>query len=190
MNRDSFLHTLRLGLAGLPPEDIEEIVDDYSAHFAESAASGRQEAEVAAALGDPARIARELKADAGLRRFEATWSVPNMLAAVLALAGLAIVDVIVLLPLLIVMTVTALALAVALLAIGALGVKVIVTALLFLDGGTLTAVVSHLSIGAGLVSCFIGAGALLLLGTGAGIRLLGQYARLHFQLAQPVQHRV
>lgn len=190
MNRDSFLRTLRLGLAGLPPQDIEEIVDDYSAHFAESEASGRQEAEVASALGDPARIARELRADVGLRRFEATWSLPNMLAAVLALAGLAIVDVIFLLPLLVVMTVVTLALVLALLAIGALGLKIIVTAMLFQDGGRLTAVLSHLSIGAGLVSGFVGCSALLLLGAGVGIRLLGHYARLHFQLAQPVQHRV
>ena len=64
MTRDAFLRTLRLGLAGLPPQEIEEIVGDYAAHFAESNASGRSDEEVAAALGDPARTARELRADA------------------------------------------------------------------------------------------------------------------------------
>lgn len=190
MNRDSFLHALRRGLAGLPPQEIEDIIADYVAHFVESKTSGRQDAEVAAALGDPARIARELKADVKLRRFETNWSVSNMLAAVFALAGLAIVDVLFLLPLLIVMTVVTLAFALALLAIGALGIKVIVTAILVPDGITLTAILSHFSIGAGLVSGFIGGGALLLLGMGAAIHLFGRYARLHFQLAQPAQHRV
>ncbi|OYW97171.1 MAG: hypothetical protein B7Z12_22070, partial [Caulobacter vibrioides] len=33
---------------------------------------GRTEAEAAAALGDPDRLARELRADAGLRRWEET----------------------------------------------------------------------------------------------------------------------
>ena len=109
MTRDAFLRTLRQGLAGLPPREIEDIVGDYAAHFAD--ASGRGEAEVAAALGDPTRIARELRAEAGLRRFEAHWSVSNMLAATIALAGLAFVDIVFLLPLLITAVVLALGLA-------------------------------------------------------------------------------
>ncbi|MFS8112774.1 DUF1700 domain-containing protein [Rhizobium jaguaris] len=184
MTRDAFLRTLRLGLAGLPPQEIEDIVDDYSAHFAESDASGRSETEVAAALGDPARIARELRAEAGLRRFEAHWSVSNMLAAALALAGLAIVDILFLLPLLIVTIFVVLGLAIALLAIGAIGLKIILTTLLFDLGGAVTATLSHVFIGAGLMSCLLGGGALLLLGMGAGIRMFGHYARLHFRLAQ------
>lgn len=190
MTRDAFLHTLRLGLAGLPPQEIEDIVGDYAAHFAESDASGRSEAEVAAALGDPARLARELRAEAGLRRFEAHWSVSNLLAAMLALAGLALVDILFLLPLLIAAIVIALGLAIALVAIGALGIKIIVATLLFDAGSTFTVTLGHLFVGAGLVSCFLGGGALLLLGFGAGIRVLGHYARLHSRLAQPGHDRV
>ena len=33
MTRDAFLRMLRQGLAGLPPQEIEDIVGDYSAHF-------------------------------------------------------------------------------------------------------------------------------------------------------------
>ncbi|PTE09760.1 DUF1700 domain-containing protein [Mesorhizobium helmanticense] len=190
MTRDAFLRTLRLGLAGLPPQEIEDIVGDYSAHFAESDASGRGEAEVAAALGDPARLARELRAEAGLRRFEAHWSVSNMLAAMLALAGLAFVDIVFLLPLLITAIVLALGLGIALVAIGALGIKIILTTLLFGIGGTITVTLGHLFIGAGLVSFFLGGGALLLLALSAGIRVLGRYARLHSRLAQPDHDRV
>ena len=188
MTRDAFLRTLRAGLAGLPPQEIEDIVGDYTAHFAD--ASGRSEAEVAAALGDPARIARELRAEAGLRRFEAHWSVSNLLAATLALAGLAIVDIIFLLPLLITATVIGIGLAVALVAIGALAVKIILTTLLFDLGGAITVTLGHLFVGAGLVSCFVGGGALLLLGLGGGVRMLGHYARLHFRLAQADRDRV
>ncbi|CCV15916.1 DUF1700 domain-containing protein [Mesorhizobium sp. STM 4661] len=190
MTRDAFLRTLRLGLAGLPPQEIEDIVGDYAAHFAESEASGRSEAEVASALGNPARLARELRAEAGLRRFEAHWSVSNLLAAMLALAGLAVVDILFLLPLLIVTIVIALGLAIALVAVGALGLKIILTTLLFDGGGTFTATLGRLFIGAGLVSCLLGGGALLLLGLGAGIRVLGHYARLHSRLAQPGHDRV
>lgn len=190
MTRDAFLRTLRLGLAGLPPQEIEDIVGDYAAHFADSDASGRGEAEVAAALGDPARLARELRAEAGLRRFEAHWSVSNLLAAMLALAGLAVVDILLLLPLLIVTIVIALGLAIALVAVGALGLKIILTTLLFDAGGTFTVTLGRLFVGAGLVSCLLGGGALLLLGLGAGVRILGHYARLHSRLAQPGHDRV
>jgi uncharacterized membrane protein len=187
MTRDAFLRTLRLGLAGLPPQEIEDIVGDYAAHFAD--ASGRSQAEVASALGDPARLARELRAEAGLRRFEAHWSVSNMLAAMFALAGLAFVDIVFLLPLLITALVLALGLAIALAAIGALGLKIIVSTLLFDADGTFTVALGRLFIGAGLVSCLIGGGALLLLALSAGTRILGHYARLHSRLVQPGHDR-
>ncbi|CAN7222235.1 DUF1700 domain-containing protein [Neorhizobium tomejilense] len=190
MTRDAFLSRLKQGLAGLPPEEVEEIVADYSAHFAESNADGRSEAEVAAALGDPARIARELRADIGLRRFETHWSLSNLMGAMMALAGLAIVDLLLLLPLLIVAIVLVMAFAIVLVAIGAVGLKIVFTALLFDPGGALTHLLARLFIGVGLVSGFLGGGALLLMGISAGTRMLGHYARLHFRLAQPDRHGV
>ncbi|UDL88881.1 DUF1700 domain-containing protein [Mesorhizobium sp. PAMC28654] len=188
MTRDAFLRTLRAGLADLPQQEIEDIVGDYAAHFAD--ASGRTEAEVAAALGDPTRIGRELRAEAGLRRFEAHWSVSNMLAATFALAGLVFVDIVFLLPLVITAVVLALGLGITLVAIGALGIKIILTTLLFDPGGTFTLTLGRLLIGAGLVSGFIGGGALLLLGSGAGIRVVGRYARLHSRITQPDRNSV
>ncbi|MGK9049968.1 DUF1700 domain-containing protein [Neorhizobium petrolearium] len=185
MSKDAFLNTLRRGLGGLPGEEIEEIMSDYAAHFAESESRGRSEAEVVSALGDPARIARELRADIGLKRFETHWSFSNLIAAVMALVGLAIVDLLLLLPLLILAILLAVGFAVGLIAIGAGGLKVIVTALLFYPGDALTALLARLCIGAGLVSGFLGGGALLLMALGAGIRILGHYARLHFRLVQP-----
>lgn len=185
MSKDAFLRRLKQGLAGLPPEEIEEIVADYSDHFAESNAHGRSEAEVAAALGDPARIARELRADIGLRRFESHWSLSNLATAIMALAGLAIVDLVLFLPLLLVAIVLALAFAIVLVAIGAAGLKIIFTALLLDQSGGLVDLTARLFIGIGLVSGFFGGGALLLMGIGAGLRMFGHYARLHFRVAQP-----
>ena len=190
MTRDAFLSMLRLGLAGLPPHEVDDIVADYAAHFAESEASGRSEEEVSAALGDPARIARELRADVGLRRFEAHWSVSNLMAAMVALAGLAIVDVFFLLPLLFAAMFVTLGLAIALVAIGVVGLKIVFTTVLFHIGLPSVGMLARLLIGAGLVSCFVGGGALLLMGLSLGIRMLGRYARLHFRLAQLDEGRV
>jgi uncharacterized membrane protein len=58
MNRVAFLRVLRDGLAGLPAHEIDDILADYTAYFDEAHATGRSEEEVAAALGDPRRLAR------------------------------------------------------------------------------------------------------------------------------------
>lgn len=186
MTRDAFLTALKQQLAGLPPEEIADILADYAAHFAD--ASGRSEAEVAAALGDPARIARELRAEAGLRRLETQWSLSNLVGATVALAGLAIVDLILLLPLLLAAFVVTAAFA------GALAVAAIVAVAIMFGAGdlpfndlTMIGGLARVLIGAGLLSCVIGGAALLLMGLGVGIRLLGHYARLHFRLARPNQ---
>ena len=75
-------------------------------------------------------------------------------------------------------------------AVGAVGLKMVFMALLFGPGGTLTDLFARLFIGVGLVSGFVGGGALLLMAVSAGIRMFGHYARLHFRLAQPDQRVV
>lgn len=190
MKRDSFLRTLRMGLKGLSAAEIEDIVRDYAAHFADSDASGREEADVAAALGDPSRIARELRASSGLQRFEARRNVPNMLAALMGLVGLAVFDVLVLLPLLFAMSVVTLCIVVALIAIGGFGLKMIVYALVFMGGEILSVTTGHFLIGAGLISGVAGLAALLLLALGAAVHTLGEYACLHFRLVKPTEKRL
>lgn len=187
MTKDAFLDGLRRALAGLPAVEITEIVADYAAHFEESQAHGRSEAEVTAALGDPARIARELRADIGLRRFESDRSLSNLAAAAMALAALAFVDIFFLLPLLIVATLVTACFGIGLFTVGVVGVKIILSAVFHADG-TVMEILARLCVGAGLLSAFIGFGALLLIGFGAGIRTLGHYARLHFRLTQPARH--
>src|SRR5215510_12712631 len=70
MNRNMLLSHLRAGLSGLPQQDADDIIKDYESHFADGAAAGRSEEDVAAALGDPDRLAKELRAEFSLRRLE------------------------------------------------------------------------------------------------------------------------
>ena len=51
MTKAEFLDILRYRLSGLPPDEIDELVDDYAMHFAEGMAAGRSEAEIAADSG-------------------------------------------------------------------------------------------------------------------------------------------
>jgi len=186
MTRTSFLSRLREGLSGLPPQEIDDIVADYAAHFSEGQAAGRSEEAVAAALGDPARLAKEVRAEAGLRRWEERRNAGNLAGAVFALLGLATVDLIFLLPLLFVLAVLLFAFGVALFAVTIAGVGVVISIL-----GNLTSFQSVLArgfAGVGLVAGGIGGGALLLLVLDALVRLLGSYARLHYRLLDSSNH--
>ncbi|MBW8880153.1 MAG: DUF1700 domain-containing protein [Asticcacaulis sp.] len=100
MTRDQFIERLKQGLNGLSPEAIADIVADYEAHFADAAAAGRSEAEVAAALGNPDRLARELKAEVGMKNWETAKTPSSAAGAVLGILGLGALDVFVLLPIL------------------------------------------------------------------------------------------
>ena len=61
MTRNEFIRRLKRGLSGLPAADQDEVVADYEAHFDAGAAEGRSDVEVAEALGNPSRLARELR---------------------------------------------------------------------------------------------------------------------------------
>src|SRR5262245_65512713 len=100
MTRAEFLETLRRRLAGLPPSEIDELVGDYATHFADGMAAGRSEAEIAEALGDPMRLARELRAEAGFRRWEEARTPANFVAVLFGFLALMAVDFVFLLPLL------------------------------------------------------------------------------------------
>ena len=69
MTRQAFIARLREGLRGLSAQAVADIVADYDTHFADGAAAGRSEADVAAALGDPDRLAREIRAESSLTRW-------------------------------------------------------------------------------------------------------------------------
>ncbi len=74
MTKADFLDILRRRLVGLPQAEIDEIIADYRAHFADGAAAGRSEEEIARALGDPLRLAREIT---GRSRLSALGTEPD-----------------------------------------------------------------------------------------------------------------
>src|SRR3954470_18903283 len=82
MSRALFLAKLKEGLAGLPQPQIDAVVCDYEFHFAEASATGQSEENIAARLGDPASLARELRGGLEKRHAaEAPSTAPSSAAA-------------------------------------------------------------------------------------------------------------
>jgi uncharacterized membrane protein len=178
MNRAKFCAALRKGLSDMPQAAVEDIVGDYDAHFAEGAAAGRSEEEIAAALGDPKRLARELRAERGLQRWEQKRTPANAVAAVFALIGLGAIDIIFLIPLL--MTVAGVLLG---LFFASIGVFVGGAAMLAFGplagapGGPFVPIL----FGLGMIASAICAAAILILITVAIVNATVWFARLHYR---------
>jgi uncharacterized membrane protein len=191
MTRADFIAELRQGLAGLPRARIEDVVADYDSHFSEGLAAGRSQEEIAAALGDPARLARELRAEAGFRRWESEGTPGSLAGVVLALLGLATVDIMFLLPFLFPLAAIFFAFAAASFGMFVGGVALSMVSLFpglawfGLSGNFAGALALGLA-GIGLIAGGIGLGALVWLGAHLTARLLVRYARLHFQLINAV----
>lgn len=182
MNREDFLRRLRAGLRGLPASDIDNIVADYQAHFAEGAAAGRGEGEIAAALGDPERVVRELRAEAGLKRWEAERNPSAAASAVFAVLGLGAIDVLILLPILLSVGGTLFGFFIA--AVVAFGVgAVLLTAGPFVVLGA--PVAALLLGGLGLMAAAAAVAAAATLVTIGLINALVWYGRLHLRLLKP-----
>jgi uncharacterized membrane protein len=181
MTRLEFLDTLRRRLAGLPEEEIDDLLADYATHFADGMAAGRSEAEIAEALGDPMRLARELRAEAGFKRWETERTPASFFAVLFGFVALVAVDFVFLLPLLGGLVLFTLVAAIVLLALCVAGV-VLLAKLFSWDGlFAVHSLVRKLS-GLGLLGVGIGGGALLLLMIDYVVRLLGKFARLHYEL--------
>ena len=181
MTRLEFLETLRRCLAGLPKAEIDDLVADYATHFADGMAAGRSEAEIAEALGDPMRLARELRAEAGFRRWETERTPASFFAVLFGFVALVAVDFVFLLPLLGGLVLFTLIAAIVLLALCIAGI-VLLAKLFSWDGlFAVHSLVRKLS-GLGLLGVGIGGGALLLMMIDYVVRLLGRFARLHYEL--------
>jgi uncharacterized membrane protein len=186
MTRAEFLEQLRRGLSGLSAAAIEEALADYGAHFDEGVAAGRSEEEVARALGDPARLAREMRAEAGLRHWETHRTPASLMAAIAGLGALLALDVLILLPLLCVFGIVGLICGIVLIAIGIAGLGLLLSGLMHWI--MLTGVADALSrtlAGIGLLGASVGFAALGWLVLEASARVLGHYARLHYRVLKP-----
>jgi uncharacterized membrane protein len=182
MTRQAFMARLREGLRGLPVQTQADIVADYETHFAEGAAAGRSEAEVAAALGDPGRLARELRAEAGLKRWESERNPSAAGAAVFAVLGLGAIDIIILLPILMGVAGAIVGVGLAVIAVFFAG-GVVFAAGPFGDfpGGPGAALLGGLGLMAGATSI----GALLTIVCIGLLNALVWYGRLHYRLLKP-----
>ena len=188
MNRLAFLTILGDGLAGLPAHEIDGILADYDAYFDEAHASGRSEEAVAKALGDPRRLARELRAETGLRRWENHRSLGNSASVLLALGGLAAVDILFLLPLLFAVMLIVLVIGLVIFVLGIVGIGLLLSLLKIGHFASIAAIVLRAMAGIGLIAASVGCGALLLLALNGAVKMLGEYARLHYRLLKPEQH--
>ncbi|HEX4710554.1 DUF1700 domain-containing protein [Phenylobacterium sp.] len=182
MTRQAFMARLREGLRGLPPAAVADIVADYENHFNEGEAAGRSEADVAAALGDPGRLARELRAEKGLRRWEEERSASAGAGAVFAVLGLGAIDILFLLPILMGVGGAMFGVAVAVIAVFfAGGVVFAAGPFTGLPGGPAAAVLA----GIGLMAGATAIGAVLAICTIGLVNALVWYGRLHYRLLKP-----
>jgi uncharacterized membrane protein len=182
MTRQAFMTRLREGLAGLPSQTVADIVADYETHFADGAAAGRSEEDVASALGDPGRLARELRAEAGLKAWEENRSPSGAAAAVFAVLGLGAIDILILLPVLMGVAGAMFGIAVAVIAIFfAGGVVFAAGPFTGMPGGPAVAILA----GIGLMSGAAALGAVLTICTIGLVNALVWYGRLHYRLLRP-----
>jgi uncharacterized membrane protein len=182
MTKTEFLDTLRRRLAGLPPSEIDELISDYAAHFTDGVAAGRSEAEIAAALGDPMRLARELRAEAGFRRWETARTPANFFAVLFGFLALIAVDFVFLLPLLGALALFAFVAGLVLLALCIAGFAVLMKLFSWDHGLFAGHFMTRTFSGIGLLGVGVGGAALLLMMIDYVVRLLGKFARLHYAL--------
>ncbi len=182
MTRQEFLRRLKASLVGLPTTTAAEIVSDYETHFDDGIAAGRSEAEVAAALGDPDRLARELRAEAGAQRWHQEKNPSAAAAAVFAVLGLGAIDILILLPILMGVIGTIFGFFIAAIALFFSGGAVMVAGPFAAPpGGPLAAIL----FGLGLMAAATVIGALLAIVSIWLVNGLVWFARLHYRLLKP-----
>lgn len=182
MNRAAFLAKLREGLSGLPPQTIADILADHEAHFAEGEAAGRTDADVATALGDPARLARELRAEQSLKRWEAERNPSAATAAIVAVLGLCALDIMFVLPFLaVVFTVLIAFFVAAIVGLFAGGGMLAMSPFYDGPGGIWGMVLASFAVMGGAIA----AGSVLTLITAGLVNALVWFGRLHFRLLKP-----
>jgi uncharacterized membrane protein len=182
VTRLQFMNRLRNGLVGLPQKTIDEIAADYDGHFNEGIAAGRSEIEVADALGDPERHAREIRAEAGLKRWETERNASAAAGAIFAVLGLGALDLIFLLPILMAIVGTLFAFYCVAIALFGVGAFVMVAGPFWVFGAPVAALILT---GLGLMAIGVFTGAATTLVTIAFINVMVWYGRLHMRLLKP-----
>lgn len=88
MNKDQFLKQLEASLKKLSAAERQDILQDYEEYFTVGMGEGKSDQEIAASLGNPKQIAKEILASYHLDLVEQTASAGNIIRAVWAVIGL------------------------------------------------------------------------------------------------------
>ena len=182
MTRAEFMGRLRRGLVGMPAAAAADIAADYEIHFEDGLAAGRSEAEVASALGDPDRLARELRAEAGAQRWHQEKNPSAAVAAIFAVLGLGAISILFLLPIL--MSVVGVLFGLFMAAIGVFiagGAIMVAGPFAGFPGGPVAAILAGLGLMAGSTTL----AALTAILTIWLINGVVWFARLHYRLLKP-----
>ncbi|MEY3292303.1 MAG: hypothetical protein RJB12_74 [Pseudomonadota bacterium] len=182
MTRAEFMGRLRRGLVGMPAAAAADIAADYEIHFEDGLAAGRSEAEVASALGDPDRLARELRAEAGAQRWHQEKNPSAALAAIFAVLGLGAISILFLLPILMSVAMTLFGMFLAAIAVFIAGGAIMVAGpFAGFPGGPVAAILAGLGLMAGSTTL----AALTAILTIWLINGVVWFARLHYRLLKP-----
>lgn len=185
MKRNEFIRRLKAGLKGMPQDVVAEIVADYEEHFEAALAEGRNEEEVAAALGNPSRLARELRFETGFRNWKSDATPASAWSAILAFMGLATIDILILLPIVLPVLGVVFGLFVAAVACFIAGGFILIAGPFSgFPGGVFVAILG----GLGLMSASVAAGALLTLVSIWIVNALMWFGRLHYRVLEPAIH--
>lgn len=97
MNKKQFLNELASSLKHLPASDRKDILQDFEEHFAIRMAEGKTEEEIAASLGSPQQIGKEMTAAYHVGKVEEKATTGNILRAVFAAVSLGFFNVVIVL---------------------------------------------------------------------------------------------
>ncbi len=182
MTRAEFMGRLRRGLVGMPAAAAADIASDYEIHFEDGLAAGRSEAEVASALGDPDRLARELRAEAGAQRWHQEKNPSAAVAAIFAVLGLGAISILFLLPILMSVAMTLFGMFLAAIAVFIGGGAIMVAGpFAGFPGGPVAAILAGLGLMAGSTTL----AALTAILTIWLVNGVVWFARLHYRLLKP-----
>jgi uncharacterized membrane protein len=92
MTRAEFIERLRRGLKGVPSATAADIVADYERYFADGIQAGRTEEQLALALGNPSRLAAELRLESEVAGWQASRTRAAAVRTVAAVLGLVALD--------------------------------------------------------------------------------------------------
>jgi uncharacterized membrane protein len=98
MGKQEYLDALAKAMTGLPPETVAKTLAYYEQRFVDGMVAGRGEAEIAAGLDDPRKIAMTLRANVHLQSFGQRKTPASFGRMLLSFAGLAVFNLFMVVP--------------------------------------------------------------------------------------------